>query len=108
MTGVVVQWDAERDTAQDVATLNLWKILNLRLEICDEVHRRRFLSANCKSYLQLEQEQGLIFLEWVKRRTQNAERRIHCLRAVSFTYVCLLLAFICCPAPYVLSLTSKS
>ena len=52
----------EKGTAQDVSTLNLWKILNLlQLEICDKIYRRRFLSANSASYLELEQEQGLIF-----------------------------------------------
>ena len=30
-----------------------------------------------------------------ERRMQNAERRMHCLLAVSFTCVCLRLAFIC-------------
>ena len=30
-----------------------------------------------------------------ERRTQNAERRMHCLLSVSFTCVCLRLAFIC-------------
>ena len=45
----------------DNLTLILWKILNLQLEICDEVHRRRFLNANCTYYFELEQEQGLIF-----------------------------------------------
>ena len=35
----------------------------------------------------------------VKRRTPNAERRMHCLLAVSFTCVCLRLAFICWKGP---------
>ena len=35
-----------------------------------------------------------------ERRTQNAERRMHCLLAVSFTCVCLRLAFICWKGQY--------
>ena len=41
----------------------------------------------------------------VKRRTQNAERTV-CLQ-VSFTHVCLRLAFICWPGSYVPSLQKK-
>ena len=36
-----------------------------------------------------------VFAAGVKRWTQNTERRIHHLLAVSFTCVCLRLAFIC-------------
>ena len=34
-----------------------------------------------------------------ERRMQNAERRMHCLLAVTFTCVCLRLAFICWTGP---------